>query len=101
MHLYLQIADFGLSRNLDEETYYFSHGGMVPVKWTAPEAVCYKKYSTASDVWSFGCVLYEIWSHGFKPFETISNAEVQCTIVASYNYYSFFLIFIMWNCNIL
>eukprot|EP00731_Ephydatia_muelleri_P014771 Em0008g491a len=71
-----KIADFGLSRNLDEETYYFSHGGMVPVKWTAPEAVCYKKYSTASDVWSFGCVLYEIWSHGFKPFETISNAEV-------------------------
>eukprot|EP00731_Ephydatia_muelleri_P014743 Em0008g463a len=70
-----KIADFGLSRNLDEETYYFSHGGMVPVKWTAPEAVCYKKYSTASDVWSFGCVLYEIWSLGFKPFETISNAE--------------------------
>ena len=60
--LYLQIADFGLSRNLDEENYYFSHGGMVPVKWTAPEAVCYKKYSTASDVWSFGCVFYEIWS---------------------------------------
>eukprot|EP00731_Ephydatia_muelleri_P014765 Em0008g485a len=70
-----KIADFGLSRNLDEEHYYFSHGGMVPVKWTAPEAVCYKKYSIASDVWSFGCVLYEIWSLGFKPFETISNAE--------------------------
>ncbi|KAL5491565.1 hypothetical protein EMCRGX_G016873 [Ephydatia muelleri] len=79
-----KIADFGLSRNLDEETYYFSHGGMVPVKWTAPEAVCYKKYSTASDVWSFGCVLYEIWSLGFKPFETISNAEVVMKINAGY-----------------
>eukprot|EP00731_Ephydatia_muelleri_P014740 Em0008g460a len=79
-----KIADFGLSRNLDEEHYYFSHGGMVPVKWTAPEAVCYKKYSTASDVWSFGCVLYEIWSLGFKPFETISNAEVVEKINAGY-----------------
>eukprot|EP00731_Ephydatia_muelleri_P014776 Em0008g496a len=79
-----KIADFGLSRNLDEENYYFSHGGMVPVKWTAPEAVCYKKYSTASDVWSLGCVLYEIWSLGFKPFETISNAEVVENINAGY-----------------
>eukprot|EP00731_Ephydatia_muelleri_P014769 Em0008g489a len=77
-----KIADFGLSRNLDEEHYYLSSGGMVPVKWTAPEAVCYKKYSTASDVWSFGCVLYEIWSLGFKPFETISNAEVVMKINA-------------------
>ncbi|KAL5491578.1 hypothetical protein EMCRGX_G016891 [Ephydatia muelleri] len=79
-----KIADFGLSRNLDEKHYYFSHGGMVPVKWTAPEAVCYKKYSTASDVWSFGCVLYEIWSLGFKPFETISNAAVVEKINAGY-----------------
>ncbi|KAL5491587.1 hypothetical protein EMCRGX_G016901 [Ephydatia muelleri] len=79
-----KIADFGLSRNLDEENYYFCHGGMVPVKWTAPEAVCYKKYSTASDVWSFGCVLYEIWSLGLKPFETISNAEVVEKINAGY-----------------
>ena len=40
------------------------------------KALHYKKYSTASDVWSFGCVMFEIWSLGHKPFEDRTNAEV-------------------------
>ena len=40
------------------------------------QAIHYKKYTTASDVWSFGCVMYEIWSVGRKPFEGFTNAEV-------------------------
>ena len=46
------------------------------MKWTAPEALHYKKYSTASDVWSFGVVLYEIWTMGGKPFFLMTNTEV-------------------------
>ena len=40
------------------------------------QALCYKKYSTASDVWSFGAVMYEIWSVGHKPFESVDNGKV-------------------------
>ena len=40
------------------------------------KALNYRKYSTSSDVWSFGCLMYEIWSLGHKPFEGKTNTEV-------------------------
>ena len=43
---------------------------------TCSQALHYKKYSTASDVWSFGAVMYEIWSLGHKPFEDDTNRQV-------------------------
>ena len=66
-----------MSRDVVEGDYYRSQGGKIPLKWTAPEAIQYKKYSTASDVWSYGCVLYEIWSLGHQPFEEMGNIEVR------------------------
>ncbi|CAI8047372.1 Ephrin type-B receptor 3 (Fragment) [Geodia barretti] len=71
-----KIADFGMSRALQDTDYYVSRGGKIPVKWTAPEALHYKKYSTASDVWSFGVLMYEIWSLGASPYFLMTNNEV-------------------------
>ena len=73
----LQISDFGMSRDLQAENYYVTRGGDIPVKWTAPETLNYKKYSAATDIWSFGCLMYEIWGLGHKPFEGHTNMEAR------------------------
>ena len=51
----------------------------VPIKWTTPEAILYKKYTTKSDIWSYGMLMYEIWSLGHKPFESNTVQEVSCS----------------------
>jgi serine/threonine protein kinase len=65
----LKIGDFGLSRqlNLDKEE-YVSTTGLIPVRWAAIEALNFRKFTAKSDVWSYGIVLYEIWTRASLPY---------------------------------
>lgn len=59
-------------------TYSFAYpqGGKIPIRWTAPEAIAYRKFTSASDVWSYGIVMWEVMSYGERPYWDMSNQDV-------------------------
>uniref|UniRef100_A0A674NL82 Tyrosine-protein kinase n=1 Tax=Takifugu rubripes TaxID=31033 RepID=A0A674NL82_TAKRU len=75
---YAKISDFGLSKAVAEEkNYYKAKGhGKWPVKWYAPECINYFKFSSKSDVWSFGVLMWEAFSYGQKPYKGMKGNEV-------------------------
>ncbi|XP_052507162.1 tyrosine-protein kinase Srms [Budorcas taxicolor] len=79
-----KVADFGLARLLKDDVYSLRSGSKIPVKWTAPEAASYCVYSPKSDVWSFGVLLYEVFTYGRCPYEGMSNHETLQQISRGY-----------------
>uniref|UniRef100_A0A3P9IW40 receptor protein-tyrosine kinase n=1 Tax=Oryzias latipes TaxID=8090 RepID=A0A3P9IW40_ORYLA len=77
-NLVCKVSDFGLSRVLedDPEGAYTTRGGKIPIRWTAPEAIAYRKFTSASDAWSYGIVLWEVMSYGERPYWEMSNQDV-------------------------
>uniref|UniRef100_A0A8C3XK20 Tyrosine-protein kinase n=1 Tax=Chelydra serpentina TaxID=8475 RepID=A0A8C3XK20_CHESE len=67
---------FVCSRYVLDDQYTSSTGTKFPVKWSAPEVFSYSNYSTKSDVWSFGVLMWEVFSEGKIPYENRTNAEV-------------------------
>ncbi|KAM6469916.1 tyrosine-protein kinase SYK isoform 1-T1 [Liasis olivaceus] len=74
---YAKISDFGLSKALGSNDYYKAeHHGKWPVKWYAPECMNFFKFSSKSDVWSFGVLMWETFSYGQKPYKGMKGSEV-------------------------
>ncbi|OWF41351.1 tyrosine-protein kinase Fer-like isoform X2 [Mizuhopecten yessoensis] len=79
----VKISDFGMSR--EEEEYTVSEGlKQIPIKWTAPEALLYGKYTSLCDVWSFGILMWEVFAFGQTPYSGMSNNQARERVDGGY-----------------
>ncbi|XP_052130468.1 tyrosine-protein kinase Fer [Frankliniella occidentalis] len=79
----VKISDFGMSR--EEEEYIVSDGmKQIPIKWTAPEALNFGKYTSLCDVWSYGILCWEVFSRGGTPYAGFNNTKAREKIDAGY-----------------
>ncbi|XP_055740578.1 ephrin type-A receptor 7 isoform X2 [Salvelinus fontinalis] len=107
-NLVCKVSDFGLSRVIDDDPeavytttgkmqdimnliftpatdlHFTEQGGKIPVRWTAMEAIQYRKFTSASDVWSYGIVMWEVMSYGERPYWDMSNQDVIKAIEEGY-----------------
>ncbi|XP_028329782.1 tyrosine-protein kinase Tec isoform X2 [Gouania willdenowi] len=74
--LVVKVSDFGMARYVLDDQYTSSSGAKFPVKWSPPEVFSFRKYSSKSDVWSYGVLMWEVFTEGQMPFKNHSNLEV-------------------------
>lgn len=72
----VKLSDFGLSRWVEDQSYYKATKGKLPIKWMAPESINFRRFTSASDVWMFGVCIWEILMYGIKPFQGVKNNDV-------------------------
>ncbi|XP_062871448.1 tyrosine-protein kinase Tec [Trichomycterus rosablanca] len=72
----VKVCDFGMTRYVLDDQYKSSEGARFPVKWSPPEVIHYQKFSSKSDVWSYGVLMWEVFSDGRTPFGDKPNSAV-------------------------
>ncbi|XP_073655683.1 cytoplasmic tyrosine-protein kinase BMX isoform X2 [Tursiops truncatus] len=85
--LSVKVSDFGMTRYVLDDQYVSSVGTKFPVKWSAPEVFHYFKYSSKSDVWAFGILMWEVFSLGKQPYDLYDNSQVVMKVSQGHRLY--------------
>ncbi|XP_038849569.1 tyrosine-protein kinase BTK isoform X1 [Salvelinus namaycush] len=72
----IKVTDFGLSRYVLDDEYTSSAGSKFPVRWSPPEVLLYCKFSSKSDIWAYGVLMWEVYTLGRLPYERLNNNEI-------------------------
>ncbi|XP_040559300.1 cytoplasmic tyrosine-protein kinase BMX isoform X1 [Gallus gallus] len=102
-NLTVKLSDFGMTKYVLDDLYVSSLGTKFPVKWSAPEVFHYTKFSSKSDVWAFGILMWEVFTLGKQPYELYDNMQVIEKVSQGYRLYRPQLVSdityqIMYNC---
>lgn len=80
----MKVVEFGLNKDVNSQDYFRvgrNQDVLLPVRWMAPEAIKNRVFTVESDVWSFGVLVWEIFTFGARPYAGMSNGEAIGAIV--------------------